>query len=272
MIGTAIGLTGAGLLYLFPEVRWIGWTSVISGVSLAVMATIWALAYSHARKQFQLESRVSAPEPLPPQQQQAHQSVHAPITLNLNQAQNKTLDEQNKTPVPDLLDPELELLHWCYVDAVKDNSGRYSQASNASTFSRKAAWLDFDLRAIRNSVPWVEVRAQIIFNNAQNQRMRVIDGVWHGRDSVEVPFRPGETRSIIVATCLPDQSFSTYEHAGHKASPTERVLDQSIRAQVRLIGRYMDIVRFNEFWCFKLSSTVEPKITKITPEEFERAL
>jgi len=129
--------------------------------------------------------------------------------------------------------------------------------------------LDFDLRAIRDAVPWLEVRAQIIFNDASNQRMHVIEGIWQDGDAMEV-FHPGETKSLIVATYLSGEGFSTYEYVKLE-SPRERKLKlMTTRINVRLIGKYMSKVRFNQFWCFKLSyEELKPTIQRITREEFE---
>lgn len=269
MIGTAISLIGGGLLYLYPESRWLGWSTVIAGGSIAIMATIWALAYGHARRKFQAQISGSSPAPsLAAARQETHQTVNTPITLHLN-PNHPQPPTKEIVPAPEYDDPQVQLLHE-YIADVARPLGRYIQVgSDFRGVTCKAVCLDFDLRQIRNSVPWLEVRAQIIFNNNLNQRMHVIQGIWQSGECREA-FHPGETKTLTVATYTSSEGFKTYEYVPLENAREREIKQLTTRVQVRLIGEYMSKLRFNEFWCFELSyASLAPTIRRITPEEFE---
>ena len=140
--------------------------------------------------------------------------------------------------------------------------------------------MDFRLKPVRGAVPWVEVRAHVLFKDRKNHETRVGAGVWHGRDQPKVPLRPGETQSLILTGgyLSSDSHFSTYEHGprGDEDQRIERVLEGSeVRVCVGLIAEYMSAPRSDNAWFFKLSkvdSEGRPKIDIIKPKDFEKNL
>lgn len=191
--------------------------------------------------------------------------MYLPVTQG--EGSKTETEEPNPEAVkPELLEPDLKLVNQHFADVEKWNA-RYCLASkNFGGTIYTAACLDFSLVPIPHSIPWVEVRALIIFKNENNQTWRVNDGIWHGWDSVKVPIRRGETQTLIVATRPPEEGFSTYEHR-LQHDPFERTLSGDlILAHVSLTGEYMDEVVLNLSWWIRLSLG---GISVITQEEFE---
>jgi hypothetical protein len=178
-------------------------------------------------------------------------------------------NQNQRSEISELLDPELELLQAYFTDVEKRDSGRFERVSHDTV--AKVASLDFDLKPVQGSVPWVEVRVQIVFNYGDNKRTNAINGIWRDRDSDEMPFRPGEVRTLFVASYSPERGFYTYEFTGRSSAPLEKSLGRSVRVQVRTIGKYMDNPRMHLVWCFRLSEDNERrlKIEQIPQAEFD---
>lgn len=170
-----------------------------------------------------------------------------------------------------LLPPILKLMHFAFDDVEKDDSGIYARIGNRRTANvNKAAVLDFSLEPISGSVPWVEAQAQIRFKDASDHPTRVGDPIWLGRDKPKVPFRHGETQSLVVTVCSAGTDFTTYEHQRRMDRPLERPLQgDMIRAEVTLVGEYMNDPQLSVSWYFKLTNGDRPTIEPITREQFE---
>ncbi len=170
-----------------------------------------------------------------------------------------------------LLPPVLKLMHFAFDDVEKNESGVYARVGKEfTTSSYKAAILDFSLDPISGAAPWAEAQAQIRFKDASNHPTRVSDPIWLGRDKPKVPFRYGETQSLVVTVCFPGEDFSTYEHQRRREQPLERALQgEVIRVEVGLVAEYMSDPQSSVSWYFKLSKGTDPTIEMITREEFE---
>lgn len=172
---------------------------------------------------------------------------------------------------PALLPPVLRLMHFAFDDVEPDERGIYARVGKElTTSSFTAAILDFSLEPISGAAPWVEAQAQIRFKDASNHQTRVGDPIWLGRDKPKVPFRYGETQSLVVAICFPGENVSTYETQRRSSRPLERVLQGSvIRAEIGLVGEYMSDPKLNVSWYFRLTGGTCPTIEMITRDEFE---
>jgi|SRR5882724_435174 len=167
-----------------------------------------------------------------------------------------------------LLPPVLELIHFGFEDVAQDRAGFYFRAVNALIC--KAAILDFSLKPISGAVPWTEVQPQIFFKDWQGRVTHVNNAIWLGLDKAKVPFRYGITLSLVLAVSSPKRDFRTYERDSHESRPLERQLSgKEVRAQVRLVGEYMDDPRADISWYFKLIKGRVPEIIEITREEFD---
>jgi len=178
---------------------------------------------------------------------------------------------QAAQPKQELLQPVLKLMHFAFDDVEKNDSGIYARVGKEFTnISYIAAIVDFSLEPISGAAPWVEAHAQIRFKDSRNHTTRVGEPMWLGRDKAKVPFRYGETQSLVLAVCFLSDGFSTYEHQHTSQRPLERTLQGDvIRAEVTLIGEYMSDPKFSLTWYFKLSKQGHPTIEIITQEEFE---
>ncbi len=167
-----------------------------------------------------------------------------------------------------LLSPVLELIHFDFEDVAQDSVGLYFRASK--DLVRKAAILHFSLKPISGAVPWTEVQPQIRFKDEHDHITPVSDGIWLGHSKSKVPFRYGITVSLVLATRALKRDFRTYEWDSHESLPLERQLvGDEIRAEVRLVGEYMDDPKADISWYFKLIKGDVPQIILSTREEFD---
>lgn len=194
-------------------------------------------------------------------------SLQARLELNLSSTE---VPQGSPEPVkPQLLDPDLKLVNKHFAIVGKWGGRYFLVGKDYGATVSMAVCLDFSLIPVPHSVPWVEVRALIIFKNEKNQIWRVNDGIWLGRDSVKVPINRGETQTLILGTfARGEQSpeFSTYEHRPDH-DPLERDVNGSlILVHVTLIGEYMNEVVLTAPWWLQLSGDA---IALITQEQFE---
>lgn len=193
-----------------------------------------------------------------------NKAISAPAETQPSEAEGKS----------SLLPPELEKTYSDFEDVEQDEAGFYLRAGKHSTGTLfKAAILDFSLKPISGAVPWTEVQPQIRFKDASNHITSVREAIWHGRDKPKVPFRYGLTRSLMLMIRSPEGDFSTYERDSRRNRPLECVLDGDIiRAEVRLIGEYMDDPRTDVCFYVKLIKGEVPKIVESTQEEFQEEI
>jgi hypothetical protein len=179
-----------------------------------------------------------------------------------------TVPALNAPKEEQLLPPVLELIRFDFEDVAKDGSGSYFRASSNLLF--KVAVLDFALKPISGAVPWTEVQPQIRFKDSQGRITLVSDAIWFGHDKPKIPFRYGVTASLVLASRSPKRDFRTYERSSHDTRPLERQLNgETMLAEVRLVGEYMDDPKADLSWYFELTKGDPPRIIKSTREKFE---
>jgi hypothetical protein len=161
----------------------------------------------------------------------------------------------------------IELMHIDFEDVVQDENGFYFRVAKGQGF--KAAILDFSLKPISGAVPWTEVQPQIRFKDSDDHITRISDAIWLGHKTSKIPLKHGVTGSLVLAIHAPKRDFRTYELQSHTTRPLERKLSgEIIRAEVRLIGEYMDDPRADVSKYFELIKEDTPRIVEITGEQF----
>jgi hypothetical protein len=160
-----------------------------------------------------------------------------------------------------------------YFDDVIKRDDQYSRATKGSkALIYKAAFLDFKLVYDSVAGDSLDLRAEILFKNEDNEITPLREGIWHGRHSVEVPLRHGETRSLVIATISQEGDFTTYENQHPREHPLERTIHGDIvDAEVVIWRKYMNQVMPPLRWLIRLSKVGSPTIQQLTEEGLERA-
>jgi hypothetical protein len=290
-IGVGIGLIGSGLLYLYPDKRWLGWGFIGAGFLFIFTVSLIALTRYFVLKQISPQHPATAPVPLlPPTNQQLTQTanphnenVFSPtLILGQSQSQRPVIGERKIETLPS----EMEDTDIYPVSAFLSAWGKLTDNKDHAHYECGSAQVDFHLKPLPNSDMWVEVRTQIVFYDEDYHRLkRVKDGVWrttHPEDTrVNIPFRRGDTKTFVVALDVSGEGLTTYEHNVHDPrqhfvkpflSPKRASLKlDTVIVQVRLIGEYYQVIRFDEPYWFKVTRFPELKIEKIAPPIFDRA-
>lgn len=281
-----LGLIGTAAQFLWPNQRWIGWAFIGLAVLIAFGVVVWALAIRHAHKQGVLSSTEK------PRQQMTQTGIdfkpHIEVNPTFTQTQSQ---EQSQRQVIaerkiETLPSEIEDTDVYEVSAFLSAWGKLHDSKDDAHYRCESAQIDFHLKPLPNSDEWVEVRTQIVFYDEDYHKLRrVKDGVWratHPEDTkVNIPFRRGDTKTFVVALDVSGEGLTTYEHGVHNPgrpfmhtflSPTRMPLGvDTVIAQVRLIGEYFQVIRFDEPYWFKVSRLPKFKIEKMVPPIFDRA-
>jgi hypothetical protein len=214
--GTVIGLIGGGLLLLFPNARWVGWSSVGLGVAVLVGATLWVVASRHGVSEYRLKHDVGTKAASPPVNQSLTQ--HAPITNtnnpvfapvfapNFNQSQSVPVQAQKPPSEPPQIEPGLAQIEKSKIDG---HTFEVANLLRSATFDVNNSLIDADVafakfhRDDASLEPWVDVKAKIeFFNNKNESLFRVDRAHWwkkEGDHTDVVSFRAADTGKMIVA-------------------------------------------------------------------------
>ena len=106
--GTILSLVGGGLIFLFPEKRWIGWSSIAAGVLILLGAAVWMIASRYAVAEYRRANRtVLAPAPSTQSLSQnapitnTNSPVFAPVFApNFSHAQSQQQHFREPSPPP----------------------------------------------------------------------------------------------------------------------------------------------------------------------------
>jgi hypothetical protein len=278
--GVAIGLVGSGIVLLWPEKRWLGWVFISMGLLVALVAIVWALAVSHARKE--LEGKHSNPAPIPaPQMPQSGIDFkpHIEVKPVFNHSQLQERPQEQSISEAKTVPPQLECADRYFIQGILSSSNRLVSDAGIRCMVAQA---DFYLKPIPGSDPWIELRTQLLFYDKDGSQplKRVSDGMWRETvNHIQMPLNTGDTRQLVVALYLGDAGFHTYKYAerpsGRPRFNVEGVfhhnlvpeLDQlnvsELTVQVLLSGKYLNNVTLNKEVWFKLSSKPDLAIEQI---------
>jgi hypothetical protein len=272
-ISVVLFLIGTGIQLFWPDQKKLGLIFMIVGGAVGLLIAVWVVAQYFGRKDF--ESSFTA-SPLTPQltQQQSvpinntNAPVFAPVfapSFNQSQAAEQPL------PKNESVRPEVECTDCYFVNSVLSSWNTLERGEGRPC---EVAQADFHLKPIVESDPWIELRTQLIFYRSSGARLRrVADGVWREQGNViQMPLDIGDTKRLVIALTFENALLSAYEYNEQRtprprflttgeilhhflAPKLEQLETTDSTVQVRLIGKYMNQLRLDqEFW-FRLSGT-----------------
>jgi hypothetical protein len=273
-VGIAIGLIGTGIQWRWPEQKGIGAGLIGLGLLVLIIAFVAALVRNLTIKEYERQ-HASAPTgaPVPNRSQEMSQTgidfkPHIEVNPVFSQTQEKPSKQTHVFPT---VLPELECVGFGVVDGLLDGNGRLVDDlelidEDGFRGSCRVAQVEFHLKPLVDSDPWVEMRTQITFwdDSDDPQRLkRVRDGVWreHG-NVIQMPINCGDTRTLVIALQFSDAGITTYEYRertrdyGLRTSylaPIEEPLNKdAVLVHVRLIGKYLSRLRLDQEMWFRL--------------------
>jgi hypothetical protein len=288
-----ISLIGTGIQYRWPEYKAVGTALIFIGCAglliFIVAGVVRALTIKEYERIHALPYASTAAVPAQQLTQTANphnENVFSPTFIvgqsqSQEQSQHQVIGERKIETLPS----EMEDTDVYPVSGFLSGWGKLIDSKDGAHYQCDSAQVDFHLKPLPNSDIWVEVRTQIVFYDEGYHRLkRVKDGVWrttHPEDTkVNIPFRRGDTKTFVVALDVSGEGLTTYEHntvdPGRGLmkpflSPKRVPLNaDTVIVQVRLIGEYYQVIRFDEPYWFKVTRLPEFKIEKITPPIFDR--
>jgi len=284
--GVVGGLAISIVLLVFATDGGVPWWIAIIYAALTLQALVVAtfglswLIKRHSKPEPAIERHSSEQEM---SQNQTGINFQPQITVNQNQNQQQSQSQQ--TPRLPNVPPKLEYVGWEFVEAYLNDHNRIVEVALGNR-PCIVAQVEFYMKPLIDSDPWTEVRSRITFQLGEGRTRRVKDGVWREQEHViQMPFRSGDTRTLIIGVELPDDGFNAYEYAAQETGPvfTTRGVRTSITFPrllplihgelgfvVHLVGKYHDTVRLDQNLYFKMS-TAERTIQRLNVVEMNMA-
>jgi len=283
--GLVATLVGGGLIWLWPEHRWIGAAMIIAGVLIAMFSIVWALSHYVALREVKAL-------PLPSQSL----TQHAPITNTnnpvfaprfefnpqLSQRTTYSAPTQYRT-APHFDCKEMRIEHR----VVNVNTGRllnepyFGKPEDLDEYLRMAqvVFARFYYSVNPDAEPSVSVNAHVSFYTAENEgestlQKTIFDAVWYdGEEKPSKHFYQAKAHDLIVAlvpltenpTGVIGYEYATQKLEGYWGSdtyPTPKhhlIPGSEFLVKVELIAKRGDEVKADQ--TFQIALKITPKVT-----------